>query len=373
MRETVTYLIVGAGFTGATLAERIATVLGEEVLVVERRARVGGSAEDYRADDGLLIQKYGPHVFHTNSPKVWDYVQRFGEWRPIQYRVAASVGGELVPLPLGLSMLQSMVRLGHLSADGADSLAAALVQDYGLGARIGIRELTRAYPELGGWAIEHVYRGYNAKHWGMSIEELPPSVLARLPFVVGEQDSYFTDKYQAVPVNGYTALIERMLDHPKITVECGVDVQVINPEYKVIWTGSPDAFFNEAGALPYRSVEFSASVTRTTLPVEFATITHPRPDLTLTRATSMLKHAGRPNENQWDVQVCDFPCAYEPGKNDPFYPIPLEANVRRAQEYAARAPRNVHFAGRLGSYTYLNMDQAIAQALALFEKIKCSS
>lgn len=367
----MTYFVVGAGFTGATIAERIATVLGEEVRVFEKRPYVGGSAHDYRTEDGLLIQKYGPHIFHTNADRIWNYVQRFGEWRPIQYRVAASVCGELIPLPLGLPTLGSMVRLGELSREQAASFRADLWRNYP-NARLGLRELRREYPEIGEWALEHVYRGYNEKQWGMPIEEVPVGILERLPFVVGEQKSYFTDKYQAVPVNGYTALIERMLDHPKITVELNTAPLLFRVQSDtVIWTGSPDDFFGEAGALPYRSVRFDHAETseqKIAWHGEYATVTFPDKDVGgLTRVTSMW-HLGPPSGPRRHV-VRDYPGAYVPEKNDPFYPVPLPANVLLAQGYDARRTHNVHFAGRLGSYQYLNMDQAIAQALALFERI----
>jgi UDP-galactopyranose mutase len=267
-----------------------------------------------------------------------------------------------------------MVRLGDLSSDAAGIIAADLVQDYGLGARVGIMELGRTYPALAGWAIEHVYRGYNEKHWGMPLAEVPRSVLARLPFVVGEQETYFTDKYQAVPVEGYTRIIERMLDHPKIKVSLGHAIKgppMWHRGDRIIWTGSPDDFFGEAGALPYRSVEFrntAQNVAFAGVHQGFATVTFPSKQIEITRTTSM-GHLNPPGASS-AYFVEDLPCAHVPGKNDPFYPIPLEPNIRLAQEYDARRPKNIWFAGRLGSYTYLNMDQAIAQALALVERIR---
>jgi UDP-galactopyranose mutase len=375
----MTWLVVGAGFTGATVAERLAST-GEEVLVVERRARVGGSAEDYRADDGLIIQKYGPHVFHTNSEKVWSYVQRFGKWRPIQYKVGARVGEHTFRLPLDFDMIRWAAPYHCLQED----LIRELTAEYGLGARVSILRLRERYPALADWAIQHVFRGYNEKHWGMPFEEVPASVLARLPFVVGEQESYFTDKYQAMPENGYTAVIERMLDHPNIELALGYDAAEIaraslqSTARTVIWTGSPDAFFGEAGALPYRSVFFmhGAPATADLLMQAdgFATVTFPDPVTVATRVTSMLRlnDPARTGPDARHVCVCDIPEEYRPGKNDPFYPIPLETNIRKAQEYDRRRPKNVWFAGRLGSYTYLNMDQAIAQALALVERIRAS-
>jgi len=392
----MTWLVVGAGFTGATIAERMASA-GERVVVCEQRPFLGGSAADYRAEDGLLIQRFGPHVFHTNSEKVWQYVNRFGEWRAIKYRVAANIGGARVPLPLDFRVLDYLIGraqaalpaepapgfneviMSQVSAMKTD-LKASLTARYGLGARVGVMQLRRDFPALADWAIEHVFRAYNEKHWGMPLEEVPASVLARLPFVVGEQEAYFTDKYQAVPALGYTRIIERMLDHPNITVEVGAEVNGRNRfNEPIIWTGSPDAFFGEAGALPYRSVAFTVfrggpEQTKLNLASPYATYTYPTPH-EHTRSTEMLHINGWPDPTAFSggsALVSDFPRAYVPGKNDPFYPIPLEQNIRRAQEYAARRPKNVWFAGRLGSYQYLNMDQAIAQALALFERIRAT-
>jgi len=366
----VTYFVVGAGFTGATVAERIATVLGEEVLVVERRPYVGGSAADYRTDDGLLIQRYGPHVFHTNSARVWEYAQRFATWRPIKYKVAAQVGDQLYPLPLGFEA----VRRGAWARGLGQEIIERLTEVYGRGARVGIRELQRHahFQPLADWAIKYIFRGYNEKHWGLAFEDVPQSVIARLPFIVGDQETYFTDEHQAVPVDGYTETISRMLDHPKIKIRLG---HAINgpPIWwrgdRIIWTGSPDDFFGEDGALPYRSVQFDISQRGLRDGWSaFHTVTNPEHDGP-TRATNMALMNGV-EDTPASVIVTDYPSAYKCGKNEPLYPIPLEANIRLAQEYASRAPKNVWFAGRLGSYTYLNMDQAIARGLALFERIK---
>ena len=359
----MSWLVVGAGFTGATVAERLASA-GEEVLVVERRSRIGGSAEDYRADDGLLIQKYGPHVFHTNSERVWQYVQRFGEWRPIKYRVAASVRGALVPLPLDFRAVRACFETF------AETNIERMTAEYGLGARVTLPQLRKSSPTFAEWAIDHVFRGYNEKHWGMPLEDVPQSVIARLPFVVGEQDSYFTDKYQALPKDGYTAVIERMLDHPKIHLVLNYDVEDLQEFQRAVWTGSPDDFFGEAGALPYRSVHFRSERRGLHAAIApYVTVTNPEHDGP-TRTTDMHLMQGAADRGPDNIRVYDHPCAYVPGKNDPFYPIPLESNIRLAQEYAARRPKNVWFAGRLGSYSYLNMDQAIAQALALVVRIQ---
>lgn len=365
-------VVVGAGFTGATVAERLASVLGEDVVVVERRSRVGGSAEDFRTEDGLLVQKCGPHVFHTNATRVWDYVQSFGgAWLTTCYRVAALVGKELVPLPLGFRAAESF------AGPKAPALIQALSEHYGLGARVGVWDLVQDFPGFGEWAIEHVFRGYNEKHWGMPLAAVPDSVLQRLPIVIGNQDSYFTDKFQGVPLDGYTALIERMLEHPRIKLALDTDFQDVEKEHPgatVVYTGSPDAYFSEEGALPYRSVVFLhtegdwVSGPNPPRQTEFATVTMPSPNTMRTRRTEHRLITSPGSQNA--LAVSDVPDAYVPGVNIPYYPIPLEKNIRLAQRYHDRAPKHVYFAGRLGSYQYLNMDQAIAQGLMVFEKIR---
>jgi UDP-galactopyranose mutase len=332
-------------------------------MVLERRSQVGGSAMDYRASDGLIVQKYGPHIFHTNSQKVWDYVTRFGGWRPIKYKVGARVGEQVFRLPLDFDMVRRVYPFF------ANDIIERLTKRFGLGARVSIPRLREEAPVLADWAIDHVFRGYNEKHWGMPFEEVPASVLARLPFVVGEQESYFTDKYQAVPEDGYTAMVERMLDHPNIELTLNCEAASLQGS---VWTGSPDAFFGEAGALPYRSVSFGhyTEVHPRAWPEDYATITEPGSALRATRITNMLRVNGAPGKCYASREVWDYPEAYVLGKNDPFYPIPLEANIRKAQEFESRRPKNVWFAGRLGTYNYINMDQAVAQGLALAERIR---
>lgn len=371
----MTVVVVGAGFTGATVAERVATVLDEEVVVVERRKRVGGSAEDYRTEDGLLVQKCGPHVFHTNSTRVWDYLGSFGvTWLTLKYGVAALVGSELVPLPLGFRAAEIF------AGPKAPALVKALTERYGLGARVGVWDLVQEFPGFGEWAIEHVFRGYNEKHWGMPLAAVPESVLRRLPIVIGNQDSYFTDKFQGVPAEGYTCLIERMLDRPRVRLALGTDYRDVEKEHPgatVVYTGSPDAYFGEDGALPYRTVTFVHGdegmlwhSPKGGLPeqTEFATVTMPSSKTVRTRRTEhrLITTPGSANR----LCVSDIPAAHEPGVTEPYYPIPLEKNIRLAQRYHERAPKHVFFAGRLGSYQYLNMDQAIAQGLMVFEKIR---
>ncbi len=353
-------LVVGAGFTGATLAERIASG-GREVLVIDRKPHVAGAAYDY-VEDGVTIQSHGPHIFHTNSERVWRYLARFGRFRPIEYRVAAAVEGKLLPLPFG----ETALRLVYGAE--ADELLRRLGARYGAGARVPVTTLRKHFPELGDYVYEKIFRGYSEKHWGLALEDLPASITSRVPVVVGEQSGYFTDRYQVVPDGGYVSVITRMLAHPRIKLVLGTDYRDLPPRSSpVFYTGSPDEFFGEAGALPYRTVHFDIARVPRAVPRDYATITYPNHG-THTRITDVTCITGaHPTDS---VLVTDYPSAHVPGKTEPLCPIPIPQNVARASEYDARRPPRVWFAGRLGSYQYLNMDQAIAQALALYERVK---
>lgn len=356
-------LVVGAGFTGATLAERIAAG-GREVLVIDRHRYVGGAAHDY-VEDGITVQAHGPHVFHTNSERVWSYIAKFGRWNAVQYRVAAEVDERLVPLPVGFFGVRQL-----LGEKLAAKTIAELSMRYRLGSRVTIEELRRSRmaPELVERVTESILRGYSEKHWGMPLEEVPASVTSRLPIIIGDQPSYFSDRYQMVPSGGYTSVITRMLAHPRIKLELGVDYKTMKPrDSAVFYTGSPDEFFGEAGVLPYRTVRFEEQRFPHHDHVhDYATVTYPHARWAFTRRTDVGLITGRhPKDN---VIVTEYPSAHVPGETEPLYPVPTGVNITLRQGYSE--PDKVWFAGRLGSYQYLNMDQAVAQALALYERVK---
>lgn len=360
------YVVVGAGFTGATIAERIACMMREEVLVIDRQRFVGGAAHDDN-DGGIVVQSHGPHVFHTNSDKVWEYVRKFGRWRDYEYHVAASVDQQLIRLPFDASGIEQ-VFLRH-----SRTILLAMERHYGKGASVPVAEVKKTFPDVGSFVYEKIFRGYSEKHWGMPLEELPASVTARMPIVVGRQKSFFTDKHQAIPVGGYTAIITRMLAHPRIKLSLGTDFKDLKlPEgTKIIFTGSPDEFFGEGGALPYRTVRFEVERVQGWRAAPYATVTHPSPNVACTRVTNTAMITGGASSSG-AVTVTDYPSAHVYGETEPYYPIHLTKNVLAAEAYQRRAPAGVYFIGRLGSYRYLNMDQAVAQALALFEKLRVS-
>lgn len=367
----VDYLIVGAGFTGATLAERLAAA-GKRVLVVDRRDHIGGNAYDEHTEDGILVHRYGPHIFHTNSKKVFAYLSRFTEWRPYFHRVQAVVEGKAVPLPFSLATLRAL-----FSERVADKLEEKLIARYGYGARVPILKLKEEEdPDLR-FLAEYVYRnvfeGYTLKQWGVRPEELSPSVTGRVPVLVSYDTRYFQDAYQAMPKEGYTALFRRMLAHPNIKLLLKADWKEVEGEVRfdrLIFTGPIDEFFGYLhGPLPYRSLHFRLERHSVAWFQEVGTVNYPN-EYPYTRVTEF-KHLTGQAYLPHTLLCYEYPEAYEPGRNEPYYPVPKEENEERYRLYLeeARKLKGVYFAGRLGDYRYYNMDQAVARALKLFEEI----
>ena len=372
----VDWIIVGAGFTGATLAERIAAGRGQRVLVIDRRDHVAGNAFDCPDENGILHHRYGPHIFHTNSKRVWDYLSRFTDWRPYYPQVLAVVEGCEVPVPFNLD---SIARLfpRHM----ADELSRRVIDTYGYGRKVPILRMREGEDKdirfLADYVYGHVFERYTVKQWALRPEELDPSVTARVPFHISRDPRYFQDTYQAMPRDGYTALFERMLSHPNIAVRLGTefrDVRGDHPEARIVFTGPIDEYFDyRFGELPYRSLRFVHRVQDGTFAQgAFAqavgTVNYPN-EFDFTRITEVKRLTGQ--AHPLTLLTEEYPEAYEAGRNEPYYPIPTPANRERLAPYleAARALEGrVWFAGRLGDYAYYNMDQACARALALFEK-----
>lgn len=361
------YLIVGAGFAGAVLAERIANELGLKVLVVDKRHHVGGNAYDTYDANGILIHPYGPHIFHTNSAAIFDYLSRFTQWRPYQHRVLASVDGQLVPIPINL---ETVNRLYGLSL-GADELEEWFARRAEKRERILTSEDV-VVSKVGRELYEKFFRGYTRKQWGLDPSELDASVTARVPTRTNRDDRYFTDKYQAMPLLGYTQMFWNMLRHPGIKVLLGCDYREIMdavPWERMIYTGPIDAFYGyKYGKLPYRSLEF----VHQTLPQEqyqpVGTVNYPN-DYAYTRITEFKHLTGQ--KHAFTSIVYEYPRA----EGDPYYPIPAAEPKALYKKYEeeAKAEVKVHFVGRLATYQYYNMDQIVGQALATFEKIKAQT
>jgi len=365
------YLIVGAGFTGSVLAERIASQLEKKVLVVEKRGHVGGNAYDYYEDHGILIHKYGPHIFHTNSKKVWDYLSRFTEWRTYYHEVLAVIEGKKVPVPFNLNSLHAL-----FPPDRAARLEEELIQQFGLGTKISILKLQDAasgeLKSLADYIYRNVFFGYTRKQWDLDPHQLSPSVLGRVPVHISRDNRYFQDVYQGIPRFGYTKIFDKLLNHENIEVALNTDYRTVRDSVRhgrMIFTGPIDEYFDFIhGELPYRSLRFDLQYTNAAWAQEVGTINYPNEN-EFTRITEFKRLTGQTVEGT--VTATEYPEAYRKGINIPYYPIPAEANDQVLAKYQAEIRKlngTVLFAGRLADYTYYNMDQAVARALTVFEK-----
>jgi UDP-galactopyranose mutase len=357
------YLVVGAGFAGAVLAERLARAAGKRVLVVDRRSHIGGNAYDCYDHAGILIHLYGPHIFHTNSAPIVEYLSQFTAWRPYQHRVLASVDGQLVPIPINIDTLN------RLYGTEFDSEGAARYLETVREPRDTVRTSEDVVvSQVGRDLYQKFFRNYTRKQWGLDPSELDSSVAARVPARTNRDDRYFTDRFQMMPLHGYTRMFERMLDHPGIKVMLNTDWREVDgllPYREMVYTGPVDEFFEHRhGPLPYRSLHFEHQTHEGPFYQPAAVINHPN-EYEYTRVTEFKYLTGQ--QHRLTSVVFEYPQA----EGDPYYPIPLPANADRYRLYRADADRTpgVHFVGRLATYRYYNMDQVVAQALATFRRI----
>jgi UDP-galactopyranose mutase len=357
------YLIVGAGFAGAVLAERLANGSGRRVLICDKRAHIGGNAYDHYNDHGILVHKYGPHIFHTSSEHVFEYLTRFTTWRPYEHRVLASVDGQQVPIPINLDTVNRLYGLSLTSFE----LAAFFEKVAEKVERVETSEHV-VVSKVGRELYEKFFRGYTRKQWGLDPSELDASVTARVPTRTNRDDRYFTDPYQAMPAHGYTRMFERMLAHPNISVLLNTDYREIRDRVswrEMIYTGPVDAFFDHVhGKLPYRSLEFRHETINEARVQAVGTVNYPN-EHAYTRITEFKHLTGQ--EHAKTSVVYEYPRA----EGDPYYPIPRPENAALYEKYRelTKAQARVHFVGRLATYRYYNMDQVVAQALKLYAEL----
>jgi len=361
--EVFDYLVVGAGFAGSVLAERLAAGSGKRVLICDKRPHIGGNAYDHYNDHGLLVHAYGPHIFHTNSDVVYDYLSRFTAWRSYEHRVLASVDGQLVPIPINLDTVNRLYGLSLTSfeLEAFFTRVAEKVEKIETSEHVVVSKVGR---EL----YEKFFRGYTRKQWGLDPSELDASVTARVPTRTNRDDRYFTDRYQVMPAHGYTRMFERMLGHPNIKVLLNTDYREIRdlvPWRQMIYTGPVDAYFDHVyGKLPYRSLEFRHETLDEPRVQAVGTVNFPN-EHPYTRITELKHLTGQ--EHPKTAVVYEYPRA----EGDPYYPVPRPENAALYDKYRelAKAQPRVHFVGRLATYRYYNMDQVVAQALKLYAEL----
>ena len=361
-RESYDYLVVGAGFAGSVVAERLAAA-GKKILILDKRSHIAGNAYDFYNEQGLLIHLYGPHIFHTQSEKVFNYLSQFTDWRPYEHRVLASVDGKRVPIPINLDTINQLYGL-NLDAAGMEAFLAERAEP-----RADIRTSEDiVVSKVGRELYEKFFKNYTRKQWGVDPSELDASVAGRIPVRLNQDDRYFSDTFQVMPLEGYTRMFERMLAHPNITVQLSVDYRDVMDQYpdaKMVYTGPIDEFFDyRFGKLPYRSLRFEHETHDVEQLQPVGVVNYPN-DHKYTRVTEFKHLTGQ--EHPRTSIVYEYPQA----EGDPYYPIPQPENAKLYEMYRELAENTpgVYFCGRLANYKYFNMDQVVAQALHLYRNI----
>lgn len=358
-------LVVGAGFAGSVMAERLARDAGCKVLVIDRREHIAGNAFDHHDEAGILVHRYGPHIFHTNSEDIVDYLSQFTDWRPYEHRVLADIGGVQTPIPINRTTLNVLYGLDLKTDDDAAAYLARRAEPVDPIVTSADVVISKVGREL----YETFFRGYTRKQWGLDPSELDRSVTARVPTRTNTDDRYFTDSFQAMPAEGYTAMFAAMLDHPLIDVQLGVDFEAVRQRVsygRLVFTGPIDEYFGyRYGKLPYRSLRFEHATLEREWHQTVGVVNYPGEDIPFTRVTEY-KHITGQRAPRTSI-TREYPSAH----GDPYYPIPRPENQALFKRYEALAleARDVTFVGRLATYRYYNMDQVVGQALAAYRRM----
>jgi UDP-galactopyranose mutase len=376
------YIVVGSGFAGSVIAERIANVLNKKVLIIEKRNHIGGNCYDYKTKEGIIVHKYGPHLFHTNYKDVFDYLSNFTDWSIYHHKVLAFIDGKKVPIPFNLNTLY-MVFPESL----ARRIEEKLLKKYSYNSKVPILKLKEEDDKdlkfLADYIYQKVFLNYTAKQWGMKPEDIDPEVTARVPVYISRDDRYFTDKYQAIPTEGYTKIFEEMLDNSNIKLMLNTDfkevikidlenrkIYFMGQEFKgkLIFTGMIDELFEyKFGELPYRSLDLKFETLDKDWFQEVATVNYPN-DYDFTRITEF-KHI-HPVDVKKTVILKEYPKQYKAGKDIPYYPVFTKENRKLYNRYKELAERfeNLILIGRLAEYKYYDMDDIVKRALEVFEE-----
>ncbi|MBE6462773.1 MAG: UDP-galactopyranose mutase [Alphaproteobacteria bacterium] len=362
--------IVGAGFSGATMARKIAEELNEKVIVIDQKEHIGGNSFDYRDDNGIMIHKYGSHIFHTNLENVWKFVSRFTKFNTYMHKVIAVIDGIETTIPFNFRTLYDV-----FPETLARRLEEKLLANFEYNKKIPILEFQKQDDEdlrfLANYVYEKVFLHYTTKQWGVSPNEVDGAVTARVPVYISCDERYFQDKYQGIPINGYTEVIKEMLNHPNIEVRLNTRFEDVKESYdRLFYTGPIDEYFGyKFGELPYRSVNFKFEEYDMPYYQSNACVNYPC-NYDFTRIHEYKYYLNDYSEKT--VIAKEYSEFFERGKNERYYPIPNDESAKLYAKYKEEAGRlpNVYFLGRLGDYKYYDMDKAINRALELFEEVK---
>jgi len=361
--------IIGAGITGITLAERFASN-NSKVLIIEKRNHIGGNCYDFKDENGIIVHKYGPHIFHTSYKEVWDYLSKFTEWIPYQHKVLGFIDGKFVPIPFNLNSLYALMPLKL-----AEKLEEKLINNFGYNTKIPILELRKTEDKdlkfLADFIYEKVFLHYTEKQWGIKPEEIDPLVTARVPVVISHDDRYFQDKYQGIPKDGYTKMFERMLENKNIEIRLNTDFKEIRDKIKydlLIYTGPIDEFFDyKYGKLDYRCMKIDFQILDIESYQPTAVVNYPN-DYDFTRITEFKKFDVYNRSKKTTIGI-----EYPGNSGFKAWPLLNERNKEIFKKYWQEAKKlkkkNIYFAGRLAEYKYYNMDEAVKNSLDLFNKL----
>lgn len=362
-------LIIGAGISGAVLAERYASI-GKKVLILEKRNHIGGNCFDYIDENGILVSKYGAHLFHTQEEEVWKYVNRFGEWYNWEHKVIAKVDGKMVPIPVNITTVNQIFDLNISNTKEMENWLAANNEPFD-NPKNGKEAVL---DKVGSVLYEKMFRHYTKKQWDKFPEELDASVLNRIPVRTNFDDRYFSDKYQALPKGGFTKLFKNILSHPNIHVELDTDFfdvkDTISGYDKLFYTGPIDRFFEFKHSLEdkleYRSINFVSETVDKELFQENSVVNYPGMEVDFTRIIEY-KHFGNQKSEKTTIVR-----EYTVDTGEPYYPVPNEKNQKIYNKYKEEAKqlKDIYFVGRLANYKYFNMDQAFKNALDLFKSLE---
>ncbi len=370
MTDNEINLVVGAGFSGATIANLIATQLNEKVLIIDKKDHIAGNCYDYRDENGIMIHKYGSHIFHTNNEKVWKYLKQFTDFNTYMHKVVGYLDGIETHIPFNFNTLYDVFPHSF-----AKRLEEKLLDVFEINTKVPILEFQKQDDDdlkfLANYVYEKIFLHYTTKQWGVSPNDVDGAVTARVPVYLSKDNRYFQDKYQGIPLNGYTKVIEKMLDNKNIKIKLNTDYQTLkNKKFKrVFYTGPIDEFYNyKFGPLPYRSVNFKFETYDKEHYQSNACVNYPF-NYDFTRIHEYKYYLD--DKSKKTVIAKEYSEAFEIGKNERYYPIPKDENTQLYQKYLneAQNDKNIYFFGRLGDYKYYDMDKAIARAIELFEEV----
>lgn len=364
-------LVVGAGFSGATIANLLADKSDEQVLVVDKKDHIGGNCYDYRDKNGIMIHAYGSHIFHTNSEKVWTYLKQFTDFNTYMHKVVGLLDGIETHIPFNFNTLYDVFPKSY-----AELLEHKLLDNFNINTKVPILEFQKQDDDdlkyLANYVYEKIFLDYTTKQWGVSPTDVDGAVTARVPVYLSKDNRYFQDKYQGIPLNGYTEVIKNMLNHKNIRVQLNTDYTVLNWKKfdKIFFTGSIDEFFGyKYGNLPYRSVNFKLETHDKEYYQSNACVNYPC-NYDFTRIHEYKYYLD--DKSSKTVIAKEYSEDFELGKNERYYPIPQDENFELYNKYLEEAEKleNIYFLGRLGDYKYYNMDGAILRAIELYESLE---